>query len=171
MTLRASVRRRAVERADRHAGLDEQRPRRRSDGGFSFVEIVITITLMGVVIAPILAAVAASIRASSVSVTAAEVETVLINAIDRVNRAPRAEFDCDLTGPVLAAVEIHGWPRSSATVGHEYLDLSGAWRSDASGTACPGGVSHNGLVQRITVTITSPENNVSRSLQVVKSDV
>ena len=138
------------------------------DSGFSFVEIVITITLMGIVVVPILVAVAASISASTTSLAAAEVETVLVNSVDRVNRSTRARFPCDLTSPVVAAVETHGWSPSSATVRHEFLDSSGVWQTDATGTACPGGISHNGLVQRITVTITSPEDDVSRSLQVVR---
>lgn len=148
-----------------------RRPAAGGADGFSFVEIVVAVALMGLVIAPILAAVSGSIRSSSVARTAAEVETVLVNAVDRVNRAPRAGFSCDLTSPVVAAVETHGWPASSATVGHEYLDAAGVWQSDPTGTACPGGVFHNGLVQRITVTITSPDNDVSRSLQVVKSEL
>jgi type II secretory pathway pseudopilin PulG len=168
MTLRTNVRRVAAEPAGTAAGTDPKRLQRRRDGGFSFVEIVITITLMGVVVAPILAAVAASIRASTVSLAAAEVETVLVNAVDRVNRSTITAFPCDVTAPVVAAVETHGWPQTSATVGHEYLDSSGAWQSDAGGTACPAGVPHNGLVQRITVTITSPEDELSRSLQVVR---
>ncbi|MGH9134344.1 MAG: hypothetical protein ACRDZZ_10440 [Ilumatobacteraceae bacterium] len=161
----------AIDRRTR-AGDDsgERGPTSGRDGGFSFVEIVITIVLMGTVVVPILAAVSASIKASTVSETAAEVETLLINAVDRVNRATRASFPCDVTAPVVAAVETHGWPPSSATVGQEYLDSSGAWQTDASGTACPGGVDQNGLVQRITVTIKSPEDDVSRSLQVVRSD-
>jgi prepilin-type N-terminal cleavage/methylation domain-containing protein len=168
MTLRTIVRRRAVEPAGTPAGTDARRSGRRRDGGFSLVEIVITITLMGVVVAPILVAVAASIRASTVSLSSAEVETVLVNAVDRVNRATRARFPCDLTSPVVAAVETHGWSPSSATVGHEYLDTSGAWQSDAGGTACPAGIPQNGLIQRITVTITSPDADVSRTLQVVR---
>jgi type II secretory pathway pseudopilin PulG len=168
MTLRAAVRRRAVERAETHAD-DERRSRgRRRDGGFSLVEIVITITLMGIVVVPILVAVAASIRASTTSLAAAEVETVLVNAVDRVNRSTHARFPCDLRSPVVAAVETHGWSPSDATVKHEYLDSSGVWRTDPGGTACPGGVPRSGLVQRITVTITSPEDEVSRSLQVVR---
>jgi hypothetical protein len=132
----------------------------------------VTITLMAVVVMPILEAVRSSVRASSVSVEAAEVETVLVNAVDRVNRAPREnDLKCVLTGPVVAAVETHGWPDSSATVGHEYLDSSGVWQTDPGGTACPAGVPQNGLVQRITITITSPEHSVTKSLQVVKSDV
>jgi len=169
MTFRTAVRRRAVERADRHAGLDPQQLRRRRDGGFSIVEIVITISLMGIVVAPILTAVAVSIKASSTSLTAAEVETLLVNAVDRVNRAPRSDDTaCILTGPVGAAVETRGWPVSSGTVGHEYL-AGGLWTTDASGTACPGGVFNPTLVQRITVTITRPEHGVRRTLQVVRS--
>jgi type II secretory pathway pseudopilin PulG len=159
----------AVERTGRPRGSDARRFRRKRDGGFSFVEIVITITLMGVVVVPILAAVTASIRASTVSLTAAEVETVLVNAVDRVNRSTKLRFPCDLTSPVVASVETHGWSPSTATVRHEYLDkASGVWQTDAGGTACPGGIPQNKLVQRVTVTITSPEDDVSRSLQVVR---
>jgi prepilin-type N-terminal cleavage/methylation domain-containing protein len=151
-------------------GRPRGRSARRRDGGFSLVEVVVTITLLGVVVAPILMAVTAGIRSSSLSLTAAEVETVLVNSVDRVNRSPReGVLACSLTGPVESAVETHGWPRSSATVGHEYLDSSGVWQSDVSGSACPTGGFQNGLVQRFTITITSPEHNVSRTLQVVRS--
>jgi type II secretory pathway pseudopilin PulG len=170
MTLRTLVRRRAAEPAGTGAGRDPKRLQRRRDGGFSIVEIVITITLMGVVVAPILMAVAASVRASTVSLAAAEVETVLVNAVDRVNRAPReSQTACNLRGPVGAVLDTHRWPASSATVGHEYLDGSGVWQTDPGGTACPGGNFQNGLVQRITVTVKSPEDDVSRTLQVVRS--
>jgi type II secretory pathway pseudopilin PulG len=138
------------------------------DRGFSIVEIIITIALMGVVVVPILAAVGASIRASTTSQAAAEVETVLVNAVDRVNRATRADFPCDVTSPVRAAVETHGWPASSATVRQERLE-SNEWKTDPTGTACFQGNAQNRLVQRITVTITSPDQAVSRTLQVVRS--
>jgi type II secretory pathway pseudopilin PulG len=150
-----------------------RRPASRRDAGFSFVEIVITIVLMGIVMIGVLAAVRGSIRASAVGREAAEVETVLVNAIDGVTRADRGDFPCDLSGPVEAAVERQGWPASSATVQHQYLDVAGNWISDpfGSGTACPNGVFQTGLVQKVTISITSPDRRVSRTLEVVKGDV
>jgi prepilin-type N-terminal cleavage/methylation domain-containing protein len=145
--------------------------RRGSDQGFSFVEVVVTIVLLGVLVTAILTAVRASITASSVSRTAAQVESVLLNAVDRVNRAPRGDFPCDLSAPVVAAVETQGWPAANAAVAQEYLD-AGSWQTGPAGAqACPGGVFRQGLVQRISITITSPDGELSRTIQVVKSDV
>ena len=55
--------------------------------GFSLVEVVIALALMGTVSIAALSAVTTSIKTSSVSRSAAEVETALVNAADRVNRA------------------------------------------------------------------------------------
>ncbi len=57
------------------------------DGGFSVVEIVITIALMAIAILPLMDATLTSVKASSIAREAAELETVLANAADRVNRA------------------------------------------------------------------------------------
>lgn len=141
------------------------------DRGITLIEIVITITLLGVVVVPILVAVATTIRSSRVSEDAAQVETLLVNAVDRVNRATRGDFPCDLTSPVVAAVETVGWPATSVQVGHEYLDVNENWVTDTSGTACPGGSFQNGIVQRITITITSPDEGLTRSLQVIRGDI
>lgn len=146
---------------------DDERPSR--DRGITLIEIVITITLLGVVIVPILAAVATSIRSSRVSEDAAQVETLLVNAVDRVNRATRGDFPCDLTSPVEAAVETVGWPATSVRVDHAYLDVNGSWVTEA--TACPGGSFRQGIVQRITITITSPDEGLTRSLQVIRGDI
>ncbi len=152
---------------------------RRADAGFTFVEVVVTIVLVGVVVLPILAAVRASIRTATVSESAAEVETLLVNAVDRVNRAPRTgTFQCDLTSPVEAAVETHGWPASSATVKNHYLNTSdldpgtkGTFVEGPGNTACPATGFYNGIVQRFTITITNPDDGLSRTLQVVKGDI
>lgn len=140
--------------------------RRGSDRGFSFVEVVVTVVLLGVLVTAILTAVRASIRASSVSRTAAQVESVLLNAVDRVNRAPRGDFPCDLSAPVVAAVETQGWPAANAVVAQEHLD-AGSWQAGA----CPTDGFRQGLVQRISITITSADGEISRTIQVVKSDV
>jgi type II secretory pathway pseudopilin PulG len=137
----------------------------------TLVEIVIAIAMIGVIVVPILTTVATSMRTSRVSDDAAQVETLLVNSIDRINRAGRGDFPCDLTSPVVAAVETVGWPVANVTVGHEYLDPAGQWQTDPSGTACPGGSFQNGIVQRITVTITSPAEEITRSLQVIRGDV
>jgi type II secretory pathway pseudopilin PulG len=138
----------------------------RRDGGFSFVEIVVTIVLLGIVVVPILAAVRATVHASSVSGDAAKAETAIVNAADRVNRAPMA---CDYLLYVQASVQTEGWTASQAAVTVEHYD-------PATGQPAPGGclpgffAPSDGLVQLITISVTSPTQRVTRSIQVVKTD-
>jgi type II secretory pathway pseudopilin PulG len=163
-----SRRSRARRRDDHRHGAD----RHGADDGITLIEIVITVTLLALVVVPILIAVTTSIKTSRISESAAQVETLLVNAVDRVNRSSQADFPCSLTSPVTAAVETVGWPASAATVYHEYLEIDGTWKTDDGGlTACRSTGFQNGIVQRVTITITSPEDGVSRSLQVVRGDI
>ncbi len=145
------------------------------DSGFSIVEIVIAIVLMGTVVVAVLNAVTTSVKASSVSRSAAQVETAVVNASDRVNRAPRR---CDYTIYAQAAVQTEGWPPDTATVTHEYYvpgpdaTVEGTWTTGpADSPGCPGPAPTDLLVQRVTISITSPDGKVRRNIEVVKSDV
>jgi type II secretory pathway pseudopilin PulG len=147
---------------------------RRGDDGITLIEIIITIALIGIVVIPILSAVQVSIRSSSQARDAAELETLLVNAIDRVNRAPRDAYPCDLSGPPTAAVITAGWPASSLVVTQGHLDTTtGGWVAGACPVSPITGnpTFQNGLVQRITLTLTHPDRQITRTLQVVKSDV
>ena len=142
--------------------------------GFTLVEVIIAIALMGTVAIASLSAVTTSVKTSSTSRAAAEVETALVNAAERVNRATKS---CDYTIYAQAAVQTEGWPASAAVVTHEYYQPSGSptvagqWLTGPAATpACPG-VSSDLLVQKVTVRITNPNGNVTRTIQVVKSDV
>lgn len=147
----------------------------RRDEGVSLVEVVISIVLMGTLIVAILNAVTTSIRTSSVSRDAAQVETVVVNAADRINRAP---VRCDINGYTeyaVAAVRSQGWWTNegefaqAADVRHEFYDpsVSPPWREGV----CPADDFGKRVIQRVSVTITSPHESVSRTIQVVKSDV
>ena len=104
------------------------------DRGFSLVEIVIAIVLMGTVVVAVLNAVSTSVRASSVSRSAAQVETAVVNAADRVDRAPKR---CDYTIYAQAAVQTEGWAAETASVTHEYYvpgsdaTVAGTWQTGA----------------------------------------
>ena len=150
------------------------RERHLEDRGISLVEMVIAITLIGTVIVASLTAVGMSVKASSVSHSAAEVETAIVNASDRVNRATKS---CDYTIYAQAAVLTEGWPASAVVVTQKYYEpsgdptVAGQWTAGPPATpACPG-VKADLLVQQVTLQITSPDGKVSRSIQVVKSDV
>lgn len=144
--------------------------RRRRDVGSTFIEVLVAIVLIGLVVLPILAAVRASIRASSISSESAEIETLLVNAIDRVSRAPSG---CDYTPYAAAAVEIFGWSVDGLDVEQWYLEADGAWAAgEDDWEACPTDSERppEGQAQKIRITVTSDTGQVSRSIEVVKSD-
>ena len=150
-----------------------RRPAGGRDNGFTFVEVVVTVVLMGVVLVPILASVRSTIRASAVSREAAQVETLLVNVVDRVNRAQRSPaLKCDLSSPAIAAVETQGWDPGLATIEQWYLETDGTWvQGSGASPACPTGGFRNGLVQKVTVSVSGPQHGVTRTIEVVKSDV
>ena len=144
------------------------------DAGVTLVEILITIVLMGTVVAGILALTQTSIIASKTSEDAARVESALLTAAERVERADRLLFPCDddLPKPVEAAAQLKLGVTdveapNYAKVETEHLDQTGTWAPGA----CPGGVYQPNLVQRITITMTSPDTGLTRSLEVIKGDI
>ncbi|HQZ36722.1 MAG TPA: hypothetical protein PK020_20015 [Ilumatobacteraceae bacterium] len=152
---------------NRERGLAD-RPAR--DSGFGLVETVVAITLMGIAVIPIMVAGIVSVRASAQTRTAAKVETVLGNAADRINRAAEG---CDYHVYVEAAALSEGWATSQAVATYQWYQPAaspvtlGTWQAGA----CPGGVRPEHLVQKVTITVISPDGNLQRTIQVVKSDV
>lgn len=146
-------------------------PRER-DGGFTFVETVLTIVLIGIVVVPVLAAVRGAVHISSTSKAAAEIQTVLINAADRVQRAD-GTATCDFSTFAENAAVAAGWPAEDVDVDQQYLDVAtGTWvAGPAYGAACPDGDPQQRTASRITITATSPTGDLQRSIQVVKTDV
>lgn len=145
-------------------------PRRRRDHGYSLIEIVVAISLLGMVIVPVLAAVKSSIQVSSVASSAAKAETAMINAADRINRAP---LSCDYKLYAQASVQTEGWPANAASVRQEwYNPQTNAWVDEGpTGDGCPYANVTEELVQRVTVDINVPNSDISRNIQVVKSNV
>jgi prepilin-type N-terminal cleavage/methylation domain-containing protein len=140
------------------------------DHGFSLVEVVMTIVLIGTVLIAIMNASLAGIKASSAATNVAQIETVLENAADRVNRAP---LKCDYGVYVAAAAQAVGWPAGQATATYRWYQpgadatATGSWHSGACST--PGVAGKD--VQLVTITIVSPNGKVTRSMEVVKSNV
>lgn len=143
----------------------------RADDGFTLVELVAAIAVMAIVMVPIMTAVIAAIGASSTARNLAQVETVLQNAADRVNRAP---VGCTYLIYAQAAVQASGWDGSQATVEELHYDaakadalVSGDWKNDA----CVGGARSELLVQMVRITVTSPDGSIKKTMEVIKSDV
>jgi prepilin-type N-terminal cleavage/methylation domain-containing protein len=148
--------------------------RKAADRGFSLIEVVMTISLIGIVILPLIEATFASVKASSTAREAAEIETVLQNAADRVNRAL---VGCDYTVYVQAASIANGWSGSQASATYQHYVPGTSLLASANPTnawvtgACVGTVPTRDLLQLVTITVTSDSGHLSRSIQVVKSDV
>jgi Tfp pilus assembly protein PilW len=148
----------------------------RGDRGSSIIEIIIAVVLIGTVVVAILTAVISATTASTTSRSSAQVETALVNATDRVNRAPK---NCDYTVYAQAAVLTQHWDAEQASVTQQYYvpaatsATAGTWvTGPPTQSGCPTlNSSADGLVQRVTITITSTDGHVRRSIQVVKSDV
>ena len=162
---------RGLRRRDRN---EDPMPRAR-DHGFSLVEVVITIALMATVLISIMNASLAGITASSSATNLAQIETVLQNAADRVNRAP---LKCNYDQYIKAAAQAANWDPALATATYWFFKagsdatVPGSWNTPlAPNDACstPGVAGKD--VQLVKITITSPNGKVTRSMQVVKSNV
>jgi type II secretory pathway pseudopilin PulG len=158
--------------------------RSRHDRGLTLVEMVVTIALIGLVVLPILAAVAQSIKVSALSRSAAQVETAIVNVSDAVNRVQRLQCVNDpgtLAPPYTAAARSvlpADWAgtQGGVSVSTVYLAKDASNNPIWATTACP--LDANGqfltprnLVQRVTITVTSPDGAIKRTSEVVKSDV
>ncbi len=144
---------------------------RSRDAGVTLVEILITIVLMGTVVLGVLTATRTLIIASRTSDEVAQVQTALLTAAERIDRAPREQYRCVFDDPIRAAAQLElGVPADVVdnywSVEYEHLGPTG-WADGA----CPATGYQQHLVQRITITMQIPESSVRRSLTVVRSDV
>jgi len=143
----------------------------RRDAGFSLVEVLVAITLISITVIPLMLSGIVLLRISGQTHTIAKVESVLSNAADRVNRAGEG---CDYQVYVQAAALAEGWEADRASAVYEYYvpadnspTVLGTWVAGA----CPGPQRPQGLVQKITITVNSPDDRIQRTIVVVKSDV
>lgn len=137
------------------------------DAGVTLPELIVSIVLMGTLLAAVMAAVQMSVRSSSVAFEGAQLETVLLNASDRVTRAPQL---CDYEAYVDAAALAEGWADTTTSVVVEKLVANTGDPSDWQPQTCPADVGPFD-VQRLTVTATNPAGTTTRTLTLVKSDV
>ena len=127
----------------------------RTDAGFSLVEMVVTISLMGIAMIPIMIASWTLVKCAGMNRTATRVSTVLSNAADRVNRAPES---CDYSVYLQAASLADGWGTDNVSAEYHYYVpgetaiASGSWQT----SACPGGMYEDGLVHKVDITDISP---------------
>jgi prepilin-type N-terminal cleavage/methylation domain-containing protein len=134
------------------------------DAGFTLVEIIMTMAIMAIVMIPLMDAVVSNIRASAGNTNRAVVETTIQNAADRVNRAPLA---CDYKLYAQAAAQSQGWQADRATTTlKQWQASSGSWVA----STCVDAPSSD-TIQLVTITMSSPDGKINRTIQVVKSRV
>ena len=164
----------------------------KSDRGSSLIEVVIAVSLMGIVVAGVLGAMWSAIRMSQFSDDQAKVEAVLSSAADRLSNY--AYIPCPAANggylPIIqAAAGTVDWPTTTVTLtamAYWTPPLSATSTSTNSNPSNGEWLATNGLsplecnetaslttartLQRITFTVTSPAG-VSKSLEVVKANV
>lgn len=139
------------------------------DRGVGLVEVLVAIALLGLVVVPLLLAVTAAVTGSNRVREVAALDTVLIDAADRLNRAPNGL--CDYRLYVDAALAEEGWEDTPVSLVYRHRVRTattlgiGPWQPGA----CPL-TDVMAFAQSITVSITSPTGE-TRSVEVVKSDV
>lgn len=144
--------------------------RRGRDVGTTLTELLVTIVVMGIVVAPVMTAVIGVVRSSSTNRGLSQVETVLNNAANLLNLAQPV---CDYSSVAEQAAAPLGWPANSVTVEESHFipgatpAVEGRWNPGA----CVGTVPDSLLVQMVSVTVRNPETGAQRSIQVVKSDI
>lgn len=155
------------------------------DGGFSLVETVVAVALLGVAAASILGGLWTAIRVSRVGNDVAKVEAVLSSAADRLTGwvylpCPAQDASGGYLPVVQAASGAVGWPTSTVTITSiRYWSpesaATGSWTSTngIAGTECNQavGLSTARTLQKVTVRVTSPDGRSTRALEVVKNDV
>jgi type II secretory pathway pseudopilin PulG len=146
-----------------------QRRRDESDDcGFSYVELVVAVVILGIIVVPVFDVFTSVIAGSSKATADVKVDMVMQGVADRVNRAA---MSCDYTPYVEAAAEMAGWPDSAATVSHmRYAAGAGGSVTWIAG-ACPAGGVNVTLIQMVQVTMNDPHSGATRTLQMVKSNV
>ena len=153
-----------------HDGMSHRSARARRDQGFSLVEMVVTVTLVGLAMIPLMIAAWALVSNSSYNRNSTRVETTLSNAADRVNRA---KGTCDYGIYLEAAVLAQDWQPEQITATYSWYEAGttatalGTWHSGA----CPADGYSDDLVQLVDITVRSPDGFVQRSIQVVKSKI
>ena len=164
--------------AQRNAGTNDVAPAMpRRDTGFGLVEVLVAVVLIAMAVVPLMMAGVVSIKVSGRTNVVSKTETVLANAADRVNRAGEG---CDYGVYAEAAALAQGWTADRVAVNYAYF-VPDEPAANASGSpvtaghweagACPGTQRPEGLVQKVTISVHSPDDTVTRSIVVVKSDV
>jgi prepilin-type N-terminal cleavage/methylation domain-containing protein len=144
------------------------------DDGFSLIEVLLSVVIMGLVFVAILGSMGTSIVASDVHRQQADVGAVAVSAAERIASHDLVYVACatPTTSSYLAearAAAPTGWPVSTiaiADVKYEtFTAVTASFRSGLLNCLDSRGIK----VQEVTVKVTSPDGRASTTLAVVKN--
>lgn len=160
---------------------------RRGDDGFTLSEVIVAISLTGVLILAVMAGAWTLVRASRVSDDQAAVEATLGAAADRLTQfgwqpcPEMANVDSATYAQVVgAAAERVNWPTSSVQIDQihywnietEQFEVANPFADPATGSCTPTDVSSAAAkMQMVRIRVTSPGGTQSRTLDVVVADI
>ena len=154
------------------------------DRGVSLIELVVAVSLMGLVVVGLLSAMWSSVRMSDVSDDQAKIEAALGSAADRLANfayipCPTIDGSSGYLPIVQAAAGTVNWPVTSVTITDLRFWLpsstsQGQWvtANNLTQGECneAASLTTSRTLQRITIKVTSP-SGYSKSLEVVKNNV
>jgi prepilin-type N-terminal cleavage/methylation domain-containing protein len=155
------------------------------DEGFSLIETVVAVALLGISVASIMGGLFSATRVSRIGNDKAKVEAVLSSAVDRLTGW--AYLPCpaqDTSGGYLPVVQAASgavkWPASTVSI----VDVAywnptgpgtGTWSASNAlgGTECNQavGLTTSRTLQKVTIRVSAPDGLNARQIEVVKSDV
>jgi len=152
-----------------------------TDQGNTFVEILVSIALMGTIVVTLLLAMQTTIRMSKMSDDQAKVESVIGSAADRVANfaykpCPGFNGDDRYLSIAQAAAPAVGWTGSTVTIEEVRFWKPGtqSWEptNGLNPAECAPSVTLNDsrTLQKIRIRVTSPDGSHSRSTDVVKAN-
>ena len=142
-----------------------------TDRGYTLIEMLIAIVLMGTIVLSIMGGMWAVVRASRQSDERAKVQAVLGSAADRVsvlihNNCPEESGVYELFASKAASSV--GWDSSSVRiVDYKYWD-GASWVDDCNLTA---GLTVKRTLQKLTIEATAPGSGYTGQLEIIKSDI
>lgn len=154
-----------------------------TDDGYTLVEVLVSLALMGLVISSILPAMWSAIRVSRFSDTQAKVEAVLGSAVDRVSNygwhpCPETDSLGGYAAKAKNAAAIFEWPSSTVEVlDVQYWDTSSkTWSTTDPVSAADCGrtvisITKERTLQKVTIRVTSPDGEQTNELDLVMGDI
>lgn len=151
------------------------------DRGYTLIEMLIAIVLMGTIVLSIMGGMWAVVRASSMNDQRAKVQAVLGSAADRIlgiQYAACPEINGVYEGFADPAAQVVGWTAANVQIiDYKYWNPETSGWDDTNSIQVAGGCNQStGLttskgLQKLTIRATAPGGGYSAQIDIVKSDV